>query len=198
MANATAMELEPSPSDARRVDARIDRSRGLLYLVYYPEQENPGESVVLHLQRRAGGRADPEALEVTGKSNSAWAILVLLVLGIGCLVVRLNLNLEAGDSDYRLTYTAEFHVRKPDGRAIVPDARLLAAFPETTRFCRVLEQEIDASGYGTGADPHPHGRRAGKTSCSGPPRRVNSSVRSPFESNSTAKAIGGRMRPKRL
>ena len=92
---------------------------------------------------RAGGRAGPEALEVTGKSNSAWTILVLLVLGIGFLVVRLNLNLEAGDSDYRLTYTAEFHVRKPDGRAIVPDARLLAAFPETTRYCRVLEQEID-------------------------------------------------------
>ena len=26
----------------------------------------------------------------------------------------------------------------------MPDARLLAAFPETTRFCRVYEQEIDA------------------------------------------------------
>ena len=81
---------------------------------------------------------------MTGKSNSVWTIIVLLVLGIGFLVVRLNLNLEAGDSDYRLTYTAEFHARKPDGRVIMPDARLLAAFPETTRFCRVLEQEIDA------------------------------------------------------
>ena len=47
---ATSPELEPSRSDAKRVDARIDRSRGLLYLVYYPEQENPGESVVLHLK----------------------------------------------------------------------------------------------------------------------------------------------------
>ena len=47
---ATSTELEPSRSDAKRVDARIDRSRGLLYLVYYPEQENPGESVVLHLK----------------------------------------------------------------------------------------------------------------------------------------------------
>ncbi|MGO9108007.1 MAG: 7TM domain-containing protein [Thermoguttaceae bacterium] len=81
---------------------------------------------------------------MTGKSNSVWTIIVLLVLGIGFLVLRLNLNLEAGDDDYRLTYTADFHVRKPDGRLIVPDARLLAAFPETTRNCRVLEQEIDA------------------------------------------------------
>ncbi len=81
---------------------------------------------------------------MTGKSSSAWAILILLVLGIGFLILRLNLNLEAGDSDYRLTYTAEFHARKPDGRVIMPDVRLLAAFPETTRFCRVLEQEIDA------------------------------------------------------
>jgi len=81
---------------------------------------------------------------VTGKTSSAWAILILLVLGIGFLIVRLNLDLEAGDSDYRLTYTADFHARKPDGRAIVPDVRLLAAFPETTRFCHVFEQEIDA------------------------------------------------------
>ena len=80
---------------------------------------------------------------MTGKSSSAWAILVLLVLGIGCLVVRLNLNFEAGDSDYRLTYTAKFHARKPDGRGTVPNARLLAAFPESTRYCRVQEQQID-------------------------------------------------------
>jgi hypothetical protein len=52
--------------------------------------------------------------------------------------------LEAGDSDYRLTYTAEFHVRKPDGRAMLPDARLFAAFPESTPSCRVLEPQIDA------------------------------------------------------
>ena len=81
---------------------------------------------------------------MTGKSSSVGAIIVLLVLGIGCLIVRLNLNFEAGDSDYRLTYKAEFHARKPDGRVVVPDARLMAAFPETTRFCRVLEQQIDA------------------------------------------------------
>lgn len=81
---------------------------------------------------------------MTGKSNSVWTILVLLVLGIGFLVVRLNLNLEQGDSDYRLTYKADFHARQPDGRAAVPDARLLAAFPETTRFCRVLEPDVDA------------------------------------------------------
>jgi len=81
---------------------------------------------------------------VTGKSNSVWTIVVLLVLGIGFLVVRLNLHLEAGDSDYRLTYTADFHVRKPDGRTITPNARLLAAFPETTPFCQVREQKIDA------------------------------------------------------
>ncbi|MGA2254615.1 MAG: 7TM domain-containing protein [Thermoguttaceae bacterium] len=81
---------------------------------------------------------------MTGKSNSVWTIVILLVVGIGFLVVRLNLNLEAGDSDYRLTYTADFHVRKPDGRTIMPDARLLAAFPETTRYCQVLEPKIEA------------------------------------------------------
>ena len=51
VARGDVTELEPSPGDAKRVDVRIDRSRGLLYLVYYPEQENPGESVVLHLHR---------------------------------------------------------------------------------------------------------------------------------------------------
>ena len=50
LAHSEVRELVPSPSDARRVDARIDSSRGLLYLVYYPEQEKPGESVVLHLK----------------------------------------------------------------------------------------------------------------------------------------------------
>ena len=92
---------------------------------------------------RARGRADPEGREVTGKSNSAWAVVVLLVLGIGFLVVRINLHLEAGDSDYRLTYRAAFAVPKPAG-AIAPEVRLLAAFPETTRYCRVLEEEVDA------------------------------------------------------
>jgi hypothetical protein len=43
-------ELQPSRIDARRVDARIDRTHGLLYLVYFPEEENPGESVVLRLK----------------------------------------------------------------------------------------------------------------------------------------------------
>ena len=43
-------ELRLSPADLKRACARIDWSRGLLYLVYYPEQENSGESVVLHLK----------------------------------------------------------------------------------------------------------------------------------------------------
>ncbi len=81
---------------------------------------------------------------MTGKANSVWTILILLVLGIGFLLLRLNLTIEAGGDDYRLTYTAEFHARKPEGRGTMPDARLLAAFPETTRFCRVFEHEIDA------------------------------------------------------
>ncbi len=81
---------------------------------------------------------------MTGKSNSVWAILVLLILGIGFLVVRLNFNLEAGDDDYRLTYTAEFQVPSRDGRANLPDTRLLAAFPETTRYCHVYDPDINA------------------------------------------------------
>ena len=81
---------------------------------------------------------------MTGKSNSVWAILVLLILGTGFLVVRLNFNLEAGDDDYRLTYTAEFQVPTRDGRANLPDTRLLAAFPETTRYCHVYDPDINA------------------------------------------------------
>ncbi len=50
VAHGSVTELEPSPGEARRVATRIDWSRGLLYLVYYPEQENPGESVVLRLK----------------------------------------------------------------------------------------------------------------------------------------------------
>ncbi len=50
MADRDVVELEPSRSDARRVDARLDRSRGLLYLVYYPEQEAPGDSIVLRFK----------------------------------------------------------------------------------------------------------------------------------------------------
>ena len=77
----------------------------------------------------------------------------------------------------------------------MPDARLLAAFPETTRFCRVFEPKIDApemelvrSRVHTAASPQRH-RAAGQQG------RASSSVRSPFESNSTAKATGGRIRP---
>ena len=116
---------------------------------------------------------------MTGKSNSVWTILILLVLGIGFLVVRLNLNLEAGDSDYRLTYTAEFHARKPDGRAISPDARLLAAFPETTRFCRVLEQEIDAPEMEL-VQTRVHTATRRKDIVLRATEQGNSSVRSPF------------------
>jgi hypothetical protein len=50
IAHGDVAELEPSRSDAKRADVRIDRSRGLLYLVYYPEQEISGESFVLHLK----------------------------------------------------------------------------------------------------------------------------------------------------
>ncbi len=108
-------ELAPSFGDASRVEARVDRSRGLLYLVYFPDREKPGGSVVLRLEA-ARARADREGREVTGKSNSVWTILILVVLGIGFLAVRLNLDLEAGDSDYRLTYTAEFDAPKREGR----------------------------------------------------------------------------------
>jgi hypothetical protein len=53
-------DFEPSRRDVRRLDARIDRARGLLYLVYYPDRETPGESLVLHL------KAVP-AVEQTGR-----------------------------------------------------------------------------------------------------------------------------------
>jgi hypothetical protein len=47
---AGVTELAPSPGDAKRVEARVDRSRGLLYLVYFPDREKPGGSVLLHLE----------------------------------------------------------------------------------------------------------------------------------------------------
>ncbi len=50
VAHGDMTELVPLRSDAKRVAVRIDRIRGVLYLVYYPEQENPGESVVLQLK----------------------------------------------------------------------------------------------------------------------------------------------------
>ncbi len=50
LAQNAATDLEPSRHDARHLDVRIDRTRRLLYLVYYPEQESPGESFVLHLK----------------------------------------------------------------------------------------------------------------------------------------------------
>jgi transglutaminase-like putative cysteine protease len=83
---------------------------------------------------------------VTGKANSIWTIAVLVVLGIGFFILRLNLNFEAGDSDFRLTYDIKFHTRQPDGRGSLPNARLLAAYPETTRFCQVSEPQKDHPG----------------------------------------------------
>lgn len=53
-ADSGATDLEPSHADARRVYARVNRSLGLLYMVYYPDQENPGESVMVHLKAVAG------------------------------------------------------------------------------------------------------------------------------------------------
>ena len=45
-----ALTLEPSRLDARRVAVRVDRGRGVVYLVYLPDREIPGESIVLRLR----------------------------------------------------------------------------------------------------------------------------------------------------
>jgi hypothetical protein len=50
LTGSNVSDLEPSPGDARRVNVRIDRTRKLLYLVYFPEQESPGGAVVLRLK----------------------------------------------------------------------------------------------------------------------------------------------------
>ncbi len=42
--------IQVSRSEARRVDARIDRDRGVLSLVYFPERENPGGSIIVRLR----------------------------------------------------------------------------------------------------------------------------------------------------
>jgi hypothetical protein len=57
-----ALTLEPSRLDARRVAVRVDRSRGVVYLVYLPDQEIPGESIVLRLK-------ESRPIEVLGRSS---------------------------------------------------------------------------------------------------------------------------------
>jgi hypothetical protein len=59
-----ALSLEPArAADARRVEVRIDRARGVVYLVYLPDQEKPGESILLRLREsrpvEALGRTSP-------------------------------------------------------------------------------------------------------------------------------------------
>ncbi len=49
-ANPGASVLEPSRLDAHRVAVRVDRGRGVVYLVYLPDREIPGESIVLRLR----------------------------------------------------------------------------------------------------------------------------------------------------
>jgi hypothetical protein len=57
-----ALTLEPARVDARRVAVRIDRGRGVVYLVYVPDQEYPGESIVLRLK-------ESRPIEVLGRSS---------------------------------------------------------------------------------------------------------------------------------
>ncbi len=49
---ADAFEIEPSKSDSHRVGVRVDRAAGVVYVVYYPDVESPGATVVIHLVRR--------------------------------------------------------------------------------------------------------------------------------------------------
>jgi hypothetical protein len=55
--------VEPSGEQAKRLALRIDPAGRMLYLVYYPEVERAGESIVLGLVRRGAaeplGRASP-------------------------------------------------------------------------------------------------------------------------------------------
>ena len=71
--------------DARRVDARIDREPRPAVPGLLSRAGEAGRIGRPAPEGRARGRAGPEALEVTGKSNSVWTILILLVLGIGFL-----------------------------------------------------------------------------------------------------------------
>jgi hypothetical protein len=50
LAAEPGLSLEPTHGDAKRVEVRVDRSQGILYVIYCPEQENPGDSVVLRLR----------------------------------------------------------------------------------------------------------------------------------------------------
>jgi hypothetical protein len=42
--------LEPASGESKRASFRIDRAERILYMVYYPEQERAGESIVLRLE----------------------------------------------------------------------------------------------------------------------------------------------------
>ncbi len=82
---------------------------------------------------------------MTSRSASAWTVVVLTALGIAGIIARLNLDLEASDSDCLLCYSSVFHVHRPDGRmAVASDARLFAAIPEATRYCKVVKHEVNA------------------------------------------------------
>jgi hypothetical protein len=54
--------LAPAAADAKRLSLRIDPLGRLLYLVYYPEVERAGESVVLRLVRSRQPQAAPRAV----------------------------------------------------------------------------------------------------------------------------------------
>jgi transglutaminase-like putative cysteine protease len=84
---------------------------------------------------------------VTSKGLSVSAVLVLVALGIASLIVRMNLNFEAGDKDFLLTYKVDFHARKPDGRTLVAtDARVLASIPLETRTCKLVKHDFKGAG----------------------------------------------------
>jgi hypothetical protein len=54
---------EPSRGDAKHLEIRVDRGRRMAYVVYLPDQEKPGESVVLRLRKsrpaEESGRSSP-------------------------------------------------------------------------------------------------------------------------------------------
>ncbi|MGA2618019.1 MAG: 7TM domain-containing protein [Thermoguttaceae bacterium] len=84
---------------------------------------------------------------MTARGAASQVVLVLLVVGAACVTVRTSYRQRAplfyaGDSMWRLSYTAAFHAR-------VSGAQLRAALPENTRYGHVLAHLVADSGLET-------------------------------------------------
>jgi hypothetical protein len=61
--------IELAKEDAARASVRMDRPAGLLHVVYLPEREKPGQTIVLRLTRRMDFPIRPGQADGLGKPS---------------------------------------------------------------------------------------------------------------------------------